>query len=98
MITQKDRHLLYIASREIERCVSQQLLRSPKSYETAPADRLPQFGQTQPTLVGAYYDLCFQYEDTPTQQVYVDFYVQCHEAEFQQITPTTGEAMKARCA
>jgi len=94
-----DRHLLYIASREVENAVIKQTrLWVPRREEVAAAGRLPQFATTQPTMVGAYYDICFRGQAVPEQQGYVDFFFLCHEAEVDQITRAEAEAMKARCA
>lgn len=70
----------------------------PRREEVAAADLLPQFADTQPTLVGAYYDICFSEQDVPRQRDYVDFYFMCHENEVLQLTDAEAVAMQARCA
>lgn len=94
METIRDRHLLYIPSREIERVLrSQGEVAIPSPSECRQADLLhwPIL-----SLCGAYYDLCFQHRQVPTQEQMVSHYFSSNRDNASRIAEPVYQAMRMR--
>lgn len=90
----RDRHLLYIPSREIERVLrSQGEVAIPSPGECRQADLLhwPKL-----SLCGAYYDLCFNHRQVPTQDQMVSHYFSGNKEHASRITEPIYQAMRKR--
>ncbi len=96
MQVNQDRILLHIPSREIERALwAQGDLVVPSVSDCAQADYL----HWEPlSFCGAYYDICFNYRHTPTQEQMITHYFAANCEEVPRATESERRAMRSRTA